>query len=484
MKKLFSAVVVLLVAAAVVFAQGAPEAKAEKEIPTLTWLVRQDPPAREAEMEAAANAILEKKLGCHLDIQFINAADYGDKLNMKLAAGEEFDLCFVANWLNPKYQSLATKGALTPIKAYINPENTPNICAAISDDVWNGVKIGGEIYGIPNLQMMYNEPGVYFVNDIAEKAGVAGQIHDYMTVEEMTAVLERIHAYDDNLIPVRDALPQCWIDSQRYAEFGMDDFRYDVQTGKVVLKAQTDVSFEMYNRARDWYKKGLVAADASTTTMENTWRAAGTLAARYNRNYPGVDVALNNNWGPYEYICVATDEAVVGTNAITSTLTAVNSNSKHKELAIKFYDFLYGDPELYNILVYGVEGADYTKDENGKILVKDGAYHGTDWMMGNTFNKFLRPNMNEADVKETERVNATARVEDTTGLVIDDTAIKAELSAIGGIVNEYYTILSYGLIDQPEIGKKVEEMVHKCENAGLAKVIAELQSQVDAFFAK
>ena len=483
MKRLLSTLLIVLVACSFVFAQGAKEPTAG-DVPTITWLIRQSAPVREAEIEAAANAILVDAVGCKLDIQFIDPGAYGDKLNMKFAAGEEFDLCFVANWINPNYQSLATKGALTPITSYISPENTPNISKAISDLIWKGVKIGGEVYGIPNLQMMYNEPGLYFVKSIAEAAGIVDAIHDHMTIEEVDAVLEKIHAYDPSLVTARDAFELSWGDYLRYAEFGANDFRYDIKTGEVVLKATTDASMALYERARNWYEKGYIRSDASTTTMEQTWRTTGKLAVRYNKNYPGVATDLANNFPPHEYICVATDPAVIGTNAITSTLTAVNANSKNPELAVKFYDFLFGSPELYNLIVSGIEGVDYDMNENGRLVKRADSYNGTNWMMGNTFNGYLKSNQDPANVAATKTVNEEAHVEILTGFVFDDANMKAELAAIGGICNEYYTILKYGLVASSQTDAKVAEMVAKCENAGLAKVTAELKGQINTFLGK
>lgn len=485
MKKLFSTLLVLVVAMTMIFAAGATEAQKVKEVPTLTWLIRQDSPAREAEVEAAANAMLDELgVGCHIDLQFINPGDYGEKLNMKLAAGEEFDLCFVANWINPNYQSLATKGALAPITQYISPEKTPAISKAISELIWKGVSINNEIYGIPNLQMMFNQPGFYVVKEIAEKAGVVDMLHNDMSEAEFEAVLAKIHAYDPELITIRDSAWFCWGQTDRYAEFGVTDFRYDRKTGKVILNAVSDASKQVYARARDWYEKGYITADAATTTMENTWRATGKLAVRYNKFSPGVDAALHNNYPPYEYLCYTTDPAVIGTNAITSTITAVNANSKHIELAVKFYEALFANPKLNNLLVFGIEGVDYKTLADGKIEKAADAYKGTGWEMGNTFNYLLTSNQKAEDIKLTQQLNETADVEVTTGFVVDDSAIKAELSAIGGIIEEYYTILKYGVVPANQIDAKVAEMVKKCENVGLAKVTAELQKQLDAFLGK
>lgn len=480
MKKITSIFLVVLLACSTLFAQGAKEQE-KKEVPTVKWLVRQSKPANVDSVLAKINEIVEAELGANLEIDFIDSGDYGDKLNLKMAAGEDFDLAFVANWITPNYLTVANKGGLVPINQYMNNDVMPDIMKAIPDLVWKGVTIKGNVYGIPNLQVMYDQPGIYFVKEIAEKAGIVDMIHDGMTEEEVSACLAKIKAYDPSLIVIRDGLKDCWTDSLNYINFGPAYFRYNVKANKVQLISETEPRIALYDRARDWYEKGYIPTDASTTTMEQTWRANGKLAVRYNRNIPGVDVTLANNYPPFNYICVSTDPALMGTTGITSTLTGISATSKNPELAAKVYNLIYKNADLYNLLVFGIEGQDYTLTANGRVNKIADTYKGTAWMMGNQFNALLTEKQ-EADIWErTAKANDAAQADALLGFVMDNSKIDVELAAITAICDEYDTVLRYGLVPANEIAAKRAEMMNKCKSAGLDKVVAEYEKQINDF---
>ena len=148
---------------------------------------------------------------------------------------------------------------------------------------------------------------------------------------------------------------------------------------------------------------------------------------------------------------------------------------------MRFYDLLFADKALYNLLVFGIEGQDYNMvDETHLEQIAD-AYQGTAWMMGNQFNAILKVGQENGVWEETIEGNATAEVDALVGFVVDRTPVETELAAIRAISLEYGTILSYGLT--ADIQGTYEEMHAKIEAAGMQTVIDELQSQVDAFLA-
>ena len=46
-----------------------------------------------------ANKIIEKKTGVKLDIQYIGWGEYGDKMNVMVQSGENFDIAFAQNYV-------------------------------------------------------------------------------------------------------------------------------------------------------------------------------------------------------------------------------------------------------------------------------------------------------------------------------------------------------------------------------------------------
>ncbi|MNJ73762.1 hypothetical protein D3C77_706000 [compost metagenome] len=66
--------------------------------------------------------------------------------------------------------------------------------------------------------------------------------------------------------------------------------------------------------------------------------------------------------------------------------------------------------------------------------------------------------------------------------VFDDSKVKNEVSNIGNVMLRYAIPLEYGLIQDIEKGQA--DLIKQLEAAGMDKVGAELQSQVDAFLAE
>ena len=169
----------------------------------------------------------------------------------------------------------------------------------------------------------------------------------------------------------------------------------------------------------------------------------------------------------------------INTMAVQSTLTAVNVNSEHPEEAIQLYDYIFGDKEISNMLFYGLEGQDYEL-VNGRVKKLEDCWSAPAWMIGNQFNALLT----EADVEgvweETMKGNEEATLDPLFGFVPDRSNIETEMANCEAIWTEYKDILYYGLQDQ---SVAVPEMLDKMNKAGLEKVTAEIQNQVDEFLA-
>lgn len=82
--------------------------------------------------------------------------------------------------------------------------------------------------------------------------------------------------------------------------------------------------------------------------------------------------------------------------------------------------------------------------------------------------------------EETMKGNEEATLDPLFGFVPDRSSIETEMANCEAIWTEYKDILYYGLQDQ---SVAVPEMLDKMNKAGLEKVTAEIQNQVDEFLA-
>ena len=84
------------------------EAKGGSDLPVLTMLM---PFNQQKDLDMVvekANEIIEPAIGAKLNMIFIDTGSYTEKMNMKLATKEDFDICFTSSWLNPYGKGLVT----------------------------------------------------------------------------------------------------------------------------------------------------------------------------------------------------------------------------------------------------------------------------------------------------------------------------------------------------------------------------------------
>ena len=93
MKKVLALVLALTLIVVCFAGCGKKEANSG-DVPTLIWYVPGDNQPGLPEVMEAANKIVEKEIGAKIDMKFINQGDFDEKMRLKMAAGEDFDLCF------------------------------------------------------------------------------------------------------------------------------------------------------------------------------------------------------------------------------------------------------------------------------------------------------------------------------------------------------------------------------------------------------
>ena len=118
----------------------------------------------------------------------------------------------------------------------------------------------------------------------------------------------------------------------------------------------------------DWYQKGYISKDAGTNT-EN-WRTvckAGNLFSLFFAYHPGTPVEFQSSTG-YEFEIVPFyDKPIINSSSYGGIIFSVAQNSENPEKAMQVLDYIYGSPEVMNLLNWGEEGTDYVveDEENG-----------------------------------------------------------------------------------------------------------------------
>ena len=92
------------------------------------------------------NKYSEEKIGVTITLNSVDSSEYKDKLSMDLAAQNEIDLCWMANYTG--LQSLAEQDALMELSDLL--PDYPELYAVMPEKIWESTEYGGQRYFVPN----------------------------------------------------------------------------------------------------------------------------------------------------------------------------------------------------------------------------------------------------------------------------------------------------------------------------------------------
>lgn len=451
----------------------------KKEEPVeLKWYIRFDDQADTAKVNEELNKLLLEKINCTVKIANIPAAAWNDKMQVILGGREECDIVFSGAGF-ADFWGNAARGAFTPLNNLL-AEYGKGTYDAIPEQLWDGVKIKDEIYGVINYQIEAKEAGYYVPTAILEKYNF--DLSKVEKMEDIEPLLEQIRKDDPSIIPLvvkEDAL---------FPMIGYDEIGTLYSPGAVMIgdesltvtnQYETEEWRNFVTTINRWYNAGYIAADAATIESYNDLMKAGKVAVFLNDMKPGGEQEQEILWG-----CDLTSKKIMDgrvlPSAVSATLQCIPSTSKHPEKAMEFINLLNTDKDVYNLVCFGIEGTHYTKVGDNRIeMVENSGYQPNKaWAMGNQFNAYLVSGQADNVWEETIKLNESASVSGLLGYVFDQEPVKNQMAQCQSVVDQYLRSIMRGTVD-PE--KYIPEFLDKLKAAGADEIIAEKQAQLDAW---
>lgn len=148
---------------------------------------------------------------------------------------------------------------------------------------------------------------------------------------------------------------------------------------------------------------------------------------------------------------------------------------------MKLLNIVNTDKEIFNLLNYGLEGRDYTKNAEGKVVKAENPKYfiSAGWSMGNQFNLDLLEGQADGVWEETDRINREADISPVSGFSFDQAKVSSEIAKIAAVKEEYKSLAFF---DNWEV--RFDEYMNKLDAAGLDTYLAELQRQLDEWRAE
>ncbi len=220
---------------------------------TITWTAWCGAPVNEnADMVQYWN----EKFGVNFDVWYIDPANYGETLGLKIAGGEVPDVCWTSD-LSAFYK-YGKDGILAPLSDEIIKKNAPEMYdyyMSIEPNAFKYRSVNGTIYGIPSLSSPARRPMVYR-GEWLDKMGVQ-TLPD--TLEEFETLMYRFAQEDPDGNGQKDVygLSNSGLNAV-YGAFGMADGFWIEQDGKLVYCNIQPKMKEALTVLNKWYKDGIL----------------------------------------------------------------------------------------------------------------------------------------------------------------------------------------------------------------------------------
>lgn len=422
-----------------------------------------------------ANKKIKKEVGMELDIQFIDYGDYKKKMSVIVSSGESYDIAYADNFLVN-----AQKGAYADLTELM-PEYAKESYESMDSAYIDGNKIDDKLYAFPVNGNVYSQQVVTFDKALLDKYNLS--IDNVESYEDLEPLFEVIKKNETTL--------DCLATGPNYKVYeNLDDVletnlpfvvKTDGDTTKIYNKYELPEVQKDLQTMRDFYEKGYVAKDAATTTNtyslgENTWFARVETQGPFDYG----DTILTNAAGRILVSKPLTNKVKKVSNVRMANFV-VSSTSKYQKEAIKALNIINSDPEVLNTFIYGIEGEGWSKTEDNKVTLLDGYTadnHLSAWNVGNNLTVYPTDNVTDEQIEERDQNIAEAEESPIVGCNFITDNVKTELTNISNVVSKYQIGLMTGTLDPTTTIPKMNE---ELEQAGMDKVMKELQSQYDAF---
>jgi putative aldouronate transport system substrate-binding protein len=445
-----------------------------------------------SEVEEAINVITREKIGVEVDLMPLSIANYSQQVSLAMQGGEQIDLFHSLG----DFSQYVAKNQAYDVTNIIDG-NAKETVESVGETMMKATTQNGKIYGIPANKGVALAPNLVYRQDIMDELGIDAST--IKSLDDVTAVFEKVkEKYPDMtaLAPVNPG--DTGIVQTLYGvDYLTDDYFYPKgvllgDSTTVEDLYQTDMFKDAMNLVRDWYEKGYILKDAATTTSSSTELISAGTAFSYMGSYGGTSKDVANQISAQtgkKLGAIRVGEPYLGTSSVNAITWMVASTSKHPEEALKFLNLTYTDPDVVNLIIYGIEGRDYVKVDDTTVKWPEGKDANTVpytaqlscGIVGNQFIQYTLEGTDKESLKVMEEENKTAATSKAFGFIFDSSPVKNEYTSVLNIINQYLPGLRCGSLDpQTELPKFVD----KLQEAGMDKIIAEKQKQLDDWLSK
>lgn len=368
------------------------------------WMVGNTSADDDMIMEAVNARIQETFPNTTLEIVRVAYSEYKDRWNKAMASGEKIDMGWSASNINHPLNGVENE-VLLPVDELLETYGQGIVDAVGGWDILDMNRINGKVYHILAWQGLVGNRKVFLMNKQLESVMPSGWLADAekvflanqeFTVDAKIAMLEKIEEVlavakeqgigteGMNKGALSDVLYPGVVYNDGYRVFVTEkDGVFTVQSwfDNPVYKAYAD-------KLNDFWKKGYYREDIYLLDNSGVKQTADHTVFVENGVANNYAETLSDSQGSDLVGCL-----MMPSNQLTTgfgTGMVFPKTGKNPERTMQVLNLIYSDAELYQMLIYGIEGNHYITNANGTITLPEAenkTYNGIwNWALGTCIN--------------------------------------------------------------------------------------------------
>lgn len=448
------------------------------------WAVGVSAPSREAlnRVETKINEITEKEINVTVHLEILEMGNYLTQLPMQITAGDKIDLITTFPAGGGSFNTMAASGQLLPLNDLIE-DYCQEMEAIVPENFFEATTVNGNIYGAPVYTDYAND--LYFIckKDIFDETGFKKD--EIKTYEDLTALFAKVKEIHPELKIISSAASAITgsvgvtLKNEKYdalTDIAAVFYENEGEEAKVVNLFESPAYRQEAEIYREWFDAGYVDQDIlmrEDDATDDPTVFGGFLQGNASRTQS------SRSLGGTELTNIKIAEGPVTTSSMAIMTMAIPVTATEPEAAARLMNLTYTNADLKNLVNFGIEGEDYTLNENNAVVITDNCTYApnTNGIFGNVFNSYLT----EAEAASGLAMDASSQSDlpysPLLGFSVDTSPIANEIAQLSSIMEEYGKQVKCGIADEAAY----DEMIDKMYASGLQTYLDEIQRQLDAW---
>lgn len=475
-------------------ADGEASAKEPYEI-VVTYMTFLGTPRDLALVEEEVNKIAIPTVNAKISFLPLTVFEAASKTSLMISSGEKLDLMMVLFQGGPV--NYVNNGQIIPLD---------ELFAQYGEDIARaeGIAMAGgylnnTLYAIPSEEKFARQMGVVMRSDLLAKYPFAKNEWDMIGYEDLDALFARVRAGEgENLymLPLSGSSLTTFMGFHTVDVLGTGLASGGLMNGgldntRVVNVFATPEYKKHLEWFRKWYLSGYWPKDCVTMTdVSMDLMRSGRYFAALNATEADMKAKYIQDCG-WDVRAFNTVKPYAMTSIYQISVWTIPITCEDPETTFKFLNLMYQSEEINNLLHNGIEGLHYVKTgDRGIINFPEGlnaentGYYNPLGVWGDKSLRYQWPPITPDYFDELKTFNA--KVDETMaskalGYCFNSYPVRTEYVAVNDVISQYQAGLESGSLD-PETA--LPQFLAALNAAGIDRVIAENQKQLDAWLAQ